>query len=61
MLTTDIIKVGNYVKSIQSKVSIYRIKSVTTDTVTLKRANGRFNGEYEVPKSTFNKYFYQAA
>ena len=52
------ITVGHYVKSAQSKEVIYKIKSVTADTVILKRANGRLNTEYEVPKATFNKNFY---
>ena len=54
------IKQGNYVKSVQSKAAIYKIKRVTDTTVILKRVNGRLNGVYEVPKSTFNKFFHQA-
>ena len=54
------IKQGNYVKSVQSKAAIYKIKRVTDTSVILKRVNGHLNGEYEVPKSTFNKFFHQA-
>ena len=54
------IKQGNYVKSVQSKYSIYKIIKVTDDSVFLKRVNGHLNGEYEVPKVTFTKYFHQA-
>ncbi len=54
------IKQGNYVKSVQSKAAIYKIKRVTDSTVLLKRVNGHLNGEYEVPKVTFTKYFHQA-
>ena len=54
------IKQGNYVKSVQSKVAIYKIKRVTDTTVILKRVNGHLNGEYEVPKATFTKHFHQA-
>ena len=61
MTTTISIKTGNYVKSIQSRVAVYQIKAATADTVTLKRVNGHFNGEYEVPRSTFSKYFHPAA
>jgi len=55
------IKQGEYVKSVQSRVAIYKIKKVTDSTVILKRANGHLNGEYEVPKATFNKYFHPSA
>ncbi len=55
------IAIGHYVKSVQSKSVIYKIKSVTADTVILKRVNGSLNTEYEVPKATFNKYFYPSA
>jgi hypothetical protein len=55
------IKQGNYVKSIQSRVSVYKIKKVTDTSVFLKRVNGHFNGEYEVPKETFEQYFHSAA
>ena len=54
------LKQGNYVKSVQSKVAIYKIKRVTDTRVILKRVNGHLNGEYEVPKETFTKYFHQA-
>ncbi len=54
------IKEGNYVKSVQSKAAIYKIKGVTDTTVILKRVNGHLNGEYEVPKATFTKRFHQA-
>ena len=54
------IKEGNYVKSVQSKAAIYKIKKVTDTSVILKRVNGHLNGEYEVPKATFTKYFHQA-
>ena len=54
------IKQGNYVKSVQSKAAIYKIKKVTDNSVILKRVNGHLNGEYEVPKATFTKRFYQA-
>ena len=54
------IKQGNYVKSVQSKVSIYKIIRVTDDTVCLQRVNGHLNGEYEVPKSTFTERFHPA-
>ena len=60
MTTTISIKTGNYVKSVQSRVAVYQIKAATADTVTLKRVNGRLNGEYEVPRSTFSKYFHPA-
>ena len=60
MTTTISIKTGNYVTSVQSRVAVYQIKAVTTDTVTLKRVNGHLNGEYEVPRSTFSKYFHPA-
>ena len=54
------IKQGSYVKSVQSKVSIYKIKKVTETSVILKRVNGHLNGEYEVPKATFTQRFHQA-
>ena len=54
------IKQGNYVKSVQSKYSIYKIIKVTADSVFLKRVNGHLNGEYEVPKVTFTERFHQA-
>ena len=54
------IKQGNYVKLVQSKAAIYKIKSVTDTSVILKRVNGHLNGEYEVPKTTFTKHFHQA-
>jgi len=54
------IKQGNYVKSVQSKVAVYKIKRVTDNSVLLARVNGHLNGEYEVPKSTFTKFFHQA-
>ena len=54
------IKQGNFVKSVQSKAAIYKIKRVTDSTVLLKRVNGYLNGEYEIPKVTFTKYFHQA-
>ena len=54
------IKQGNYVKSVQSKVAIYKIKRVTDTSVIIKRVNGHLKGEYEVPKATFTKYFHQA-
>ena len=53
------IKQGNYVKSVQSKYATYKIIKVTDDSVFLKRVNGHLNGEYEVPKSTFTKFFYR--
>ena len=55
------ITIGHYVKSVQSKTAIYKIKNVTADTVILKRVNGHFNGEYEVPKATFNQKFHPSA
>ena len=54
------VKQGNYVKSVQSRTAIYKIKRVSDTSVLLKRVNGHLNGEYEVPKATFTKFFHQA-